>query len=155
MSCPLASWDNDPSESGGLRSTHTLTAIRFTERLEGELGFPWHVGILLAMTFVQHFNDAVAGHIEILLRCGAVREVIACKRVHEDVVNTVPKIWHFMPPRFPNSGWKRFACWVAPCNVQVAHDVWTQRDVGVLPPDEGSNCTCAASAARICRETFD
>src|SRR5215469_12231181 len=31
---------------------------------------------------------------------------------------TVPKIWHFMPSRFPNSGWKRFACWVAPCNVR-------------------------------------
>jgi len=36
----------------------------------------------------------------------------------ELVFNTVPEIWHFMPPRFPNSGWKRFACWVAPCNVR-------------------------------------
>jgi NAD(P)-dependent dehydrogenase (short-subunit alcohol dehydrogenase family) len=36
----------------------------------------------------------------------------------EFAVNTVPEIWHFMPPRFPNSGWKRFACWVAPCNVR-------------------------------------
>jgi len=38
---------------------------------------------------------------------------------------------------------------------QVAHDVWTHRDAGVLPADAGSNCPCAASAARICRETFD
>jgi hypothetical protein len=26
---------------------------------------------------------------------------------------TVPQMWHFMPQRFPNSGWKRLACWVA------------------------------------------
>src|SRR5215469_4806204 len=38
---------------------------------------------------------------------------------------------------------------------QVALDVWTHRDAGVLPADAGSNCTCAASAARIWRETFD
>src|SRR5215471_93060 len=38
---------------------------------------------------------------------------------------------------------------------QVAHDVWIHRDAGVLPADAGSNSTCARSAARICRETFD
>jgi len=38
---------------------------------------------------------------------------------------------------------------------QVAHDVGTHRDAGVLPADAGSNCPCARSAARICRETFD
>ena len=38
---------------------------------------------------------------------------------------------------------------------QVAHDVWTHRDAGVPPADAGSNCPCARSAARICRETFD
>src|SRR5246127_5606007 len=52
---------------------------------------------------------------------------------------TVPQMWHFMPQRFPNSGWKRLACWVAPCTVQVAHGVWRHRDAGVLPRVAGSN----------------
>src|SRR5215469_1560566 len=38
---------------------------------------------------------------------------------------------------------------------QVAHDVWIRPVAGVLPASAGSNCTCATSAARICRETFD
>jgi hypothetical protein len=52
---------------------------------------------------------------------------------------TVPQMWHFMSQRFPNSGWKRLACWVAPCTVQVAHGVWRHRDAGVLPRVAGSN----------------
>src|SRR5215469_13682281 len=56
---------------------------------------------------------------------------------------------------FPEQCWKRFACWVAPCTVQVAHGVWKHKDAGVLPALLGSSRTGARSAARICRETCD
>lgn len=65
------------------------------------------------------------------VRCG-----ILCRHVPEQRLETIRVLGHTM-------------------QCQVAHDIWIHRDAGALPADAGSNSTCARSAGRICRETFD
>ena len=61
----------------------------------------------------------------------------------------------FYASTFSEQRWETIRVLGRTMQCQVAHDVWTHRDAGVLPADAGGNCTCARSAARICRETLD
>src|SRR5690348_1608644 len=52
-------------------------------------GFPGHIGVDLAVAVFQDLDDAVTSQVQIFTRVAAMRQVIACERVDEGVVNAL------------------------------------------------------------------